>query len=146
MWMEPATVPPRKPSFEAVASSWIEPFTSAAELRGERNSLVQTRASATDMRVSPTFVLPKATPARSCGKAPLFAAAHAPAEADLLGKGTAPRGIGRRHHRIVGRQAPALAVVVRAHVVARAQVALQHLQLLAVFQADDEVVLDRAAH
>ena len=48
-------------------------------------------------------------------------------------------GIVRRHHRIVRRQAPAGAVFVRRQLVARAQIALQHLQLLAVFQADDVV-------
>src|SRR3954471_11106307 len=41
MCTEPATVPPRKPSFWAVLSSWIEPLTSAAMLRGVRNGPVQ---------------------------------------------------------------------------------------------------------
>src|SRR5258705_5899488 len=35
----PATVPPRKPSFDAVASSWMLPFCSAAPLRAARSSL-----------------------------------------------------------------------------------------------------------
>src|SRR5258706_4309685 len=33
-----ATVPPRKPSFDAVASSWMLPFCSAAPLRAARSS------------------------------------------------------------------------------------------------------------
>jgi hypothetical protein len=44
-----------KPSFEAVASSWIEPFTSSAELRGFLNSPVQTRASVKLMASSVSF-------------------------------------------------------------------------------------------
>ncbi len=36
MWIEPATVPPRKPSFCAVASSWMLPRWLIARLRGRR--------------------------------------------------------------------------------------------------------------
>ncbi len=61
------------------------------------------------------------------------------AEADLLGQGGPMLGVVRRHHRVVGAQAPALAILVRRHVVGAHQVALQHLQLLAVLQADDVV-------
>src|SRR5437879_4142689 len=99
MWIEPATVPPRKPSFEAVASSWIEPLTSAAELRGERNSLVQTSASATDMGSSPvaqegyapedrreSAALPAAMRVRRGERLWLFAPPDAAAQADLLGE------------------------------------------------------------
>src|SRR5262249_27881974 len=57
-----------------------------------------------------------------------LAAADALAEADLLGELAPPGRVGRRHHRIFGRQAPLSAVLFRAHVVARAQVALEHLQ------------------
>src|SRR5690349_20891975 len=46
MCTEPATVPSRKPSFEAVASSWIEPLTSAAMLRGVRYGPVQATCGA----------------------------------------------------------------------------------------------------
>lgn len=44
-----------------------------------------------------------------------------------------------RDHWIVGGQGPAAAVFVGAHIVARAQVALEHLQRMAVFEADDVV-------
>src|SRR5436190_2356477 len=47
MWMEPATVPPLKPSLVAVASSWIEPFASGCGFRGARNSPIHSGASAT---------------------------------------------------------------------------------------------------
>ena len=45
MWIDPATVPPRKPSLAAVASSWIEPRDWAAELTGLRNSPVTSGVS-----------------------------------------------------------------------------------------------------
>jgi hypothetical protein len=51
MWIEPATVPPLKPSFEAVASSWIEPFDWAAELTGMRSSPVTSAVSVTRLLV-----------------------------------------------------------------------------------------------
>jgi hypothetical protein len=37
MWIEPATVPPRKPSFVAVASSWMLPFASLLIFREVRS-------------------------------------------------------------------------------------------------------------
>src|SRR3954470_24548678 len=74
---------------------------------------------------------------------PLPAALAAFAQADLLGEVAALLGIVRRHHRIVGRQVPALAIFVGAHLVARPQITLQHLQLFAVLQADHVLVLHR---
>ncbi len=38
MCSDPATVPPRNPSFEAVASSWIDPFAWEAVFFGRRKS------------------------------------------------------------------------------------------------------------
>src|SRR6185369_16254385 len=46
-------------------------------------------------------------------------------------------------HRVVRRQIPALAVLFGRHVVGGAQMPLQHLQLLAVLEADDVVRRDR---
>ena len=43
---------------------------------------------------------------------------------------------------IVGRQVPAGTILVRRHVIAGRQMALQHLELLAVFEANDVIVLD----
>src|SRR3546814_4889388 len=65
-------------------------------------------------------------------------AAGAGAEADLLGQLAALAGIVGGDHGVVRRQAPALAVILRRHVVGRLEVALQHFQLLAVFKADAE--------
>ena len=42
MCSEAATVPPLKPSFCATASSWMLPFSFAAELRGLRTGPTQT--------------------------------------------------------------------------------------------------------
>src|SRR5690349_21541693 len=52
-------------------------------------------------------------------------------------------GVVRRDHGIVRRQAPALAILLRRHVVRRLEVALEHLQLLAVLETDDVVGHDR---
>jgi len=60
-------------------------------------------------------------------------------EPDRLGERAALIGIARRDHRVVGRQAPALAVVVRRHVVGAFQMPLEHLQLPAILEADDVV-------
>src|SRR5690606_21116266 len=50
-----------------------------------------------------------------------------------------------RHHRIVGRKVPLLAVFLRRHVISRAQMTLQRFELLAIFQADEVIVGNRAA-
>src|SRR5260370_39729874 len=55
---------------------------------------------------------------------PLLAKSH------LLGELRAGGGVVRRHHRVVGRQAPFFAVLLRCDVVLRAQVALERLELL----------------
>jgi hypothetical protein len=67
------------------------------------------------------------------------------AEADLLRERLALRRVARRSHRVVPPEPPALAVFLRRHAVIGHQVALEHLQLLAVLEADDVVVGDRAA-
>src|SRR5262249_15895718 len=67
----------------------------------------------------------------------------AAAQLHALGQGRTRGGVVRRHHRIVLWQAPLGPVVVGAHVVLSAQVALQRLVLLAVFQADQVVGRDR---
>src|SRR5262249_52739069 len=70
-----------------------------------------------------------------------LAAAAGAAEADLLREGGALGGVVRRHHWVIGRQAPLLAILLRCQAVGRAQVALQHLQLLTILQADNVVVM-----
>src|SRR5690606_27364238 len=67
------------------------------------------------------------------------AAARLGAETDFLGQLAALLGVVRRHHGIIGGKLPALAVILRRHAVGGAQMALQHLQLLAVLEADDEI-------
>src|SRR3546814_17652807 len=65
-------------------------------------------------------------------------ATGAGSEADLLGQLAALAGIVGGDHGVVRRLAPALAVLLRRHVVGRLEVALQPFTLLAVFQSDDE--------
>ena len=65
------------------------------------------------------------------------------AQADLPGEHRALCGIGRRHHRIVPGQPPAAPIVLGCHVVPSGQMPLEHLEFLAVFQADDEILLNR---
>src|SRR5262249_57685470 len=59
------------------------------------------------------------------------------AEPHLLGEVRTSRRIVRRHHRIVGRQSPFLAVLLRRHVVLRAQMPLERFELLSILEADD---------
>ena len=73
-----------------------------------------------------------------CGRR-RYCAARLGAEADLLGERRAVARVVRRHHRIIGRQAPALAILLGGHVVGGLEMALQHLELLAVFETDDVV-------
>src|SRR5690348_3072281 len=73
----------------------------------------------------------------------LFAAAALLAEAHLLGELRARGRVARRDHRIVGRQAPFLAILLGGHVVLRAQMALERLELLAVLETDQVVRRDR---
>src|SRR5437868_14096490 len=68
---------------------------------------------------------------------PLLAPTH------LLGRLRPRGGIVRRNHRIVRRQAPLLAVLLRRYVVLGAQVTLERLELLSVLEADDVVGSDR---
>ena len=65
------------------------------------------------------------------------------AKADLPGECRARRGVGRCYHRVVLGQAPAAPIVLGRHVVPGGQMPLEHLEFLAVFQADDEILLDR---
>ena len=68
-------------------------------------------------------------PIRSSGIRCRFEGLSAPppllAEPHLLGQVRTGRRIVRRHHRIVGRQSPFLAVLLRRHVVLRAQMTLE---------------------
>jgi hypothetical protein len=66
------------------------------------------------------------------------------AESHLLGELRAGGGVTRRHHRIIRRQAPLLAVLLGRHAVLAAQMPLQRFELLAVLQAHDVVRIDRA--
>ncbi len=61
-------------------------------------------------------------------------------KAALLGKRGALTRVGRRDHRIVVRQIPFPAIFFGRHAVVRLQVPLQHRELLAIFEADDELV------
>src|ERR1041385_5103446 len=65
------------------------------------------------------------------------------AEAHLLGQLRARRRVVRRHHRIVGGEAPFLAVLLWRHVVLRAQVTLERLEFFAVFETDEIFRRDR---
>src|ERR1700732_5031958 len=89
--------------------------------------------------IPPPAPVPTAANLSSGGAAP-----SARTEADLLGKLAALAGIVGRHHGIVGRQIPTLAIVVRAEIVGGLEVALQHLELFAVLEADDVVRMHRA--
>ena len=73
----------------------------------------------------------------------LLAAAALLTEAHLLGELGTGGGVIRRHHRIVRRQTPLLAILLRCHLVLRAQVALQRLEFLAVLETHDVVGRDR---
>ena len=64
------------------------------------------------------------------------AAAGLGAQAYLLRQGRAVLGVVGRHHGIVRRQPPPLPVLVGREIVGRLEMPLQHLQLLAVLQAD----------
>ena len=73
----------------------------------------------------------------------LDAAAALLAEAHLLGQLRAGGRVVGRHHRIVGAEPPFLAVLLGRHVVLGAQMALERLELFAVFQTDDVFGRDR---
>jgi hypothetical protein len=60
----------------------------------------------------------------------------APPKPDLLGELRTNGGICRSDHRILGRQVPPSSVLLRRHAVARAEIALEHFQWFAVFQAE----------
>src|SRR6185437_4439344 len=65
------------------------------------------------------------------------ALAAACAEADLLGETRALLGIIRSYHRIVGRQAPALAIGLGRQLIGGHQMPLQHLKFFAVLETND---------
>src|SRR5690606_15654061 len=65
----------------------------------------------------------------------LFGALAALAEAHFLGEARAGLSIGWSDHRVIGGKTPLLAVFFRRHIVVGHQVALQRLELLAIFQA-----------
>ncbi len=67
------------------------------------------------------------------------------AQTDLLGEIPALFGIVGRDHRVIGGQAPSRAVFLGRHFVIGAKIALEHLQLLAVFKADNVIRLNRTA-
>src|SRR4029079_1794728 len=67
----------------------------------------------------------------------LFAPSALLTEAHLLGELRSRLRIIGGDHRIVRRQAPFLAVLLGRHAVLGTQMALERLELLAVFQADD---------
>src|SRR3546814_11775020 len=63
-----------------------------------------------------------------------------------LGERAALRRIIGSDHRIVAWKSPFGTILVGGHIIVRHQVALQHFQLLAVFEANDIVRLDRRTH
>src|SRR5271169_4174637 len=67
------------------------------------------------------------------------ALARAGPKSDLLGQPTALLGVVRRHHRIVGSETPALAVLLRGKIVRRLEMAFQHFQFLAVLETDEKI-------
>src|SRR5262249_49550533 len=79
----------------------------------------------------------RVTPESLLAPAPLLPQSH------LLGELRARGRVVRRHHRIVRLQCPFLPVLLGSHVVLRAQMALQGLELLAVLKANDVVRRDR---
>src|SRR5258705_12109321 len=76
---------------------------------------------------------------------PRRVAAPAAPQPDLLGDFRALFGVFRRDHRVVRRQPPFGAILIRRQTVGRAQMPLQHLELLAVFEADQKLWRDRFA-
>lgn len=62
-----------------------------------------------------------------------------------LGKMAASLGVFRRDHWIVARKSPSLPIFGGGHTVLSHQVTLEHLHLLAVFEADELVALNRCA-
>src|SRR4051794_8955366 len=64
-------------------------------------------------------------------------------ETDFLRQMAALPGVVRRHHWIVGCQTPALAIGFGRHIIGGLEVSLQHFELLAVFETDDVIGLDR---
>src|SRR4029077_16028941 len=64
----------------------------------------------------------------------------------LLGELRARGRIVGRHHRVVGRQGPLRAILVRRHAVLRAQVPLERFELLPVFQTNEVFRRDRTLY
>src|SRR5262249_8065780 len=89
---------------------------------------------------------PPRSPRRRASRPLLRTPAALLAEAHLLGELRARRSVARRDHRIVGGKAPLLAVLLRRHVVLRAQGTLQRLELFAVLETDQIVGGDRLLH
>src|SRR4051812_35713823 len=68
------------------------------------------------------------------------------AEAHLLRQIRAGLGVIGRDHRVVGREAPLLAILLGRHVILRAQVALEGLELLSILKTDDVIRRNRLLH
>src|SRR6266404_8182644 len=79
------------------------------------------------------------------GRALAGLATVAASEANLLCEGRALCRVIWRDHRVIGREAPFNPVIVGSHAVGRTKMPFQHLQLLAVFQADQVFGSDRLA-
>ncbi len=75
------------------------------------------------------------------------AAAGTRAQADLLGQSAAMLGVVGGDHRIIGRQAPTLAILFGSQIVCSLEMPFEHLQFLAIFKADNVIggngLLDR---
>src|SRR5579871_6876118 len=88
MCSEPATVPPRKPSLEAVASSWIEPRWWMAVLAGSRNGPTMSPVA---LGVS----LARLMEAPPRPEAALFVGRDWRGDASTIGRQRRPRNLGR---------------------------------------------------
>src|SRR6266508_2377385 len=70
---------------------------------------------------------PRRQPPRGLRSSSPIAPSPLLAESHLFGQARTSGGIIRRHHRIIRRQSPFLAILLRSHVVLRAQVTLESL-------------------
>src|SRR5579872_3319575 len=64
------------------------------------------------------------------------------AQSDLLGKLAALTRVIGGYHRIIGREIPALAILIGGHAVSRLEMALQHFEFLAVFKTNNVIGMD----
>src|SRR5437763_1610599 len=76
----------------------------------------------------------------------LFPPAALLAQSHLLGELGTGSSIVRRHHGVIGREIPLLAIGFRRHVVLRAQMTLEGLEFFSILETNDVIGRDRALH